>query len=88
MKTLKLGSLGPEVKELQLLLNSHGFPLEIDGQFGNETQKAVKEFQKSRGILSNGIVGSLTFSEIEKAHNIEIPNFSVFIFNIFILFLQ
>lgn len=72
MKILKLGSSGQDVKELQILLNSHGFNLAVDGSFGPATQKAVKEFQLSRKIVSDGIVGPATMAELEKAHNIEV----------------
>lgn len=75
MKVLKLGDSGHEVKELQFLLASHGFTEILpDGQFGAVTQKAVKKFQLSRGLESDGIVGRFTMIELEKAHNVEKPS--------------
>ena len=58
---------GRDVKELQKLLLSLGFnPGPLDGIFGPKTEKALKEFQKSAGLLSDGIVGPLTLSELER----------------------
>lgn len=59
MKVLKRGSSGPSVELLQLALNRAGFgSLETDGLFGPETERALRTFQKSRGITSDGIAGS------------------------------
>ncbi len=75
MKTLKLGSVGEEVKELQFLLISHGFTQIIpDGSFGPKTQKAVKDFQSERGLTPDGIVENKTWEKLEQAHNIKIDH--------------
>lgn len=60
-KVLKNGSKGPEVKAIQDALG-----LKADGIFGSNTEKAVKQFQKERGLVQDGIVGKLTFAEIVK----------------------
>jgi hypothetical protein len=58
---LKLGSRGEEVKELQRLLTSRGFSTKgIDGVFGSNTDRAVRNFQKSKNITADGMVGSTT----------------------------
>jgi len=58
---LQLGTRGPEVKRLQEKLFQKGFnPGEIDGIFGNGTQAAVIAFQRSEGLLSDGVVGART----------------------------
>lgn len=53
---------GEEVKTVQLLLNAmHYGNLEVDGIFGDETEAAVKRFQRSRGLDEDGIVGPDTW---------------------------
>ena len=61
------GSKGTEVEYLQKKLNDIlGTKLVIDGDFGPKTEKAVKQFQKSRGITVDGKVGPITWAELEK----------------------
>lgn len=54
--SLKVGSTGNKVKDLQKLLS-----LTADGVFGIDTLKAVKAFQSKNGLISDGIVGSKTW---------------------------
>lgn len=62
---LKKGAQGERVKALQEVLKSKGFdPGAIDGDFGNGTDAAVIAFQKSEGLLADGIVGSQTLSAL------------------------
>lgn len=63
---LKRGSQSNEVAILQSLLNQHGANpvLAIDHDFGNATEKAVKAFQRSRGLLVDGKVGEATWSAL------------------------
>lgn len=50
-----------EVIEIQRALNNRGFnPGDIDGVWGRRTMLAVKAFQKTYGLQSDGIVGPLT----------------------------
>lgn len=52
---------GPKVKLIQRALKEAGFdPGGIDGEFGPMTQAAVVAFQVSRGLVSDGEVGSRT----------------------------
>jgi hypothetical protein len=60
-EVLKVGSQGPAVKCLQKLL---GEPTKVDGKFGPATQRAVKDFQKSKGLKADGIVGEKTWSAL------------------------
>lgn len=62
-KILKQGSQGLEVKELQNMLLSLEYSLDpagADGKYGPITEQAVKLFQQSVGIKSDGIVGPVT----------------------------
>ena len=61
--TLKYGSEGIAVKNLQSFLNWYGCKLTVDGEFGSATQEAVKLFQKSEGISSDGIYGKNSYAK-------------------------
>jgi peptidoglycan hydrolase-like protein with peptidoglycan-binding domain len=64
--TLSLGSTGTDVRRLQRilvmikLLDYTG----IDGNFGAQTESAVKSFQQSNGLTVDGIVGPLTWQAL------------------------
>lgn len=56
---------GDDVKELQTLLDKHGFPCgEIDGIFGPATDTAVRSFQKANGLTVDGKVGEKTWAAL------------------------
>jgi hypothetical protein len=62
-KTLKEGSKGPEVENLQTQLNEYRGAkgekaIEVDSKYGNETSKAVTEFQKDTGLKPDGDAGA------------------------------
>ncbi len=64
---LARGAQGPDVLILQKMLIGNGFSCgrtKADGQFGANTEQAVKDFQKSRSILVDGIVGTQTWYKI------------------------
>lgn len=59
--TLKKGNSYKEFnKWLQYQLNSIGYPLEVDGYFGNGTLTQVKLFQRNKGLTIDGMVGPVT----------------------------
>ncbi|EXX92783.1 cell wall hydrolase, partial [Paenibacillus darwinianus] len=59
--TLRLGSSGKDVYELQGRLKYLGYyGGEVDGQFGQSTRNAVTWFQWKFGMKSDGIVGAKT----------------------------
>jgi peptidoglycan L-alanyl-D-glutamate endopeptidase CwlK len=67
---LKIGiaDRAADVKALQRLLAAAGFnPGSIDGQFGNGTQAAVIAFQRSAGLLADGIAGPRTIAALTGA---------------------
>ncbi|VAW83285.1 Chitosanase precursor [hydrothermal vent metagenome] len=57
---------GDDIEELQRVLAEPGFSMEVDGIFGPATDKAVRAFQESRGLATDGIVGEATRSALEK----------------------
>ena len=61
---LRRGSKGSEVISLQKLLNSHGYLIEVDGDFGPETETALNRFQHSQGLTANGIVDGRTWEKL------------------------
>jgi len=58
---LKLGSAGDNVKKLQKWLTDYGYYSgDVDGEFGADTEKAVKLFQEEAGLIVDGVVGDDT----------------------------
>jgi peptidoglycan hydrolase-like protein with peptidoglycan-binding domain len=64
MTTVSYGSTGSAVKTLQAALTALGHRLDIDGEFGYDSHFKVKLFQTEQGLVSDGIVGPLTWSKI------------------------
>lgn len=62
---LKRGLSGDPVKRLQERLAELGFDAGgADGQFGPNTDAAVKAFQQSRGLAADGVVGPDTWNKL------------------------
>lgn len=59
LPTLRRGSRGSEVKELQYALS-----LIPDGIFGPVTEEAVRDYQQSHGLEADGIVGPATWKSL------------------------
>ncbi|MEY2913470.1 MAG: glycoside hydrolase family protein [Dolichospermum sp.] len=67
---LKQGANGAKVQQLQEILKALNFdPGTIDGDFGNNTIKAVKQFQSQNRLDVDGIVGKNTQNALNKALN-------------------
>lgn len=65
MATLKKGSKGDAVAELQARLNALGFDSgEIDGVYGTKTVAAVKAYQAANDLKVDGIAGAQTLTKI------------------------
>jgi peptidoglycan hydrolase-like protein with peptidoglycan-binding domain len=65
---LKRGSDDPAVKDLQEALKTLGYdPGAADGRFGAQTEAAVKAFQLAREIPADGVVGRVTWINIDEA---------------------
>ena len=61
---ISYGSSGDDVKELQRLLNASGYSLDVDGQWGDKTEDAVRKYQKQNGLTVDGIVGTNTWGSL------------------------
>lgn len=69
---LKKGSTDPAVRDLQEALTALGrYDGPIDGVFGAATETAVKAFQQARGIVADGVVGPVTWINIDEADQSE-----------------
>lgn len=60
MTVLRHGDRGQEVRTLQQRLNLHGAGLDPDGDFGDATESAVRNYQRQVGLVIDGIAGSKT----------------------------
>jgi len=66
MPTLRQGSSGPDVTDLQQKLKDLGFdPNGVDGNFGPGTRDAVIAFQQSKGLQADGIAGPATLAALQ-----------------------
>lgn len=77
-QVIRKGSRGEAVKELQAYLNkldSVQPKLTVDGIFGSGTDKAVKQFQKGAGLLTDGVVGQRTWNSLAQvpSSNVDAP---------------
>ena len=61
---VNLGDQGAEVKKVQEHLKWFGYTIEVDSQFGPQTDKAVRNWQKVNGLVVDGIVGPVTANSL------------------------
>ena len=70
---VQFGDKGAEVEEIQRLLIAKNFLTGVaDGDFGEATKNALKDFQKSVGLEADGICGAETF-KLLRGENISVP---------------
>lgn len=69
MKTLKYRSRGRDVFVLEELLDHLGYRISISSYFGKDTEEAVRSFQKTHGLVIDGIVGPKTWSKLIQVQN-------------------
>ena len=62
--TIRYGDVGPWVLLAQNLLHARGYFLTLDSEFGPETLTQVKNFQRDRGLVVDGVVGRNTWSAL------------------------
>ena len=66
--TLRIGTQGWAVRELQLALAWQGFPSgTIDGRFGTHLAGALRRFQRASGLRTDGVAGAATIASLRTA---------------------
>ena len=63
-EALKHGDKGLAVRRLQQQLNAHGVQLATDGDYGDETEKAVRAYQAKIGLVVDGKAGEKTLAAL------------------------
>ncbi len=61
---LTIGSRGLAVRNLQAALKLAGFAVEVDGDFGEQTERAVAAFQRRAGLVDDGVAGPKTLAAL------------------------
>ena len=78
--TLRRGDKGPYVTLAQVELINRGYSCGstgADGDFGKNTESAVKAFQKDHGLTADGIIGPMTWAALdadEVLYTVTIPH--------------
>ena len=65
---MRRGMTGQAVTDLQKALRAQGHPIDADGVFGPETERAVKSFQQQHGLIRDGVVGQETADRLRDLH--------------------
>jgi len=64
MNAIRKGDKNPTVKRWQFFLVGQGYGYVVaDGDFGANTERATKEFQKKHGIQADGVAGNECFAK-------------------------
>lgn len=66
---LRRGDINDEVRQVQRMLQQHGFSLKDDGENGPETQRALRAFQVRHKLRVDGIVGPETSGKLNELRN-------------------
>jgi hypothetical protein len=61
---IKKGNKGLKVRRVQEWLSIHDCPTPVDGDFGDATEKCVKDFQQSKGMPTTGKVNKETWDAL------------------------
>ncbi|NET10168.1 MAG: peptidoglycan-binding protein [Merismopedia sp. SIO2A8] len=72
-RLLRRGDRGPDVRELQQLLNDRFAPVSVDGIFGAGTEAVVLDFQRFSGLRADGIVGPSTIAALLDRPQRQVP---------------
>ena len=59
---LQKGAQGNDVVDLQNELIDAGYKVLADGDFGDDTDEAVRDFQTRHGLDADGVVGARTWA--------------------------
>ena len=67
IQQLKKGAKGASVKAMQQLLQGNGYSCGTtgaDGDFGSNTDKALRSYQRDKGLTADGICGSKSWTSL------------------------
>jgi len=74
-RDLRFGAIGDDVLRLQQRLAERGFPPgRIDGEFGAGTEAALIAFQRSEGLLVDGVAGARTQAALGLIDDAHLPS--------------
>lgn len=73
VEVLRPGARGESVVALQERLAAAGYKVQADGHYGDETRRAVTEFQKASGLKADGIVGAKTWEALPDSRTRPVP---------------
>jgi peptidoglycan hydrolase-like protein with peptidoglycan-binding domain len=62
--TVDPGAVGVEVTAAQHLLTGHGIDVDVTGLFDDDSIEATRQFEQQAGIIADGVLGPLTWSEL------------------------
>ena len=66
-RIIREGDVGDDVEEMQKLLNSLGYDCgEADGEYGSNTERGVKEFQRDNGLEVDGEFGPKSYEKLKE----------------------
>ena len=65
---LRAGNQGSHVENLQRYLSALGYKVEINGNFDENTEAAVKQFQQQHNLNVDGVVGAQTGPQLDMAY--------------------
>ncbi len=68
-KTISKGDRGSDVTQVQKYLYNLGYQIEIDGWFGNETERLLKEYQSKNAMKVTGVADALTIGALKEDVN-------------------
>lgn len=72
-KTIQVGDNGDLVRQMQEKLAEYGYyEGDIDGRFGNQTRRAVEQFQYHHGLSADGIAGRHTLTVLYESPEIRL----------------
>lgn len=67
MRLYRLEDAGEAVRDIQGRLLALGYAVAISGEFGPQTESAVRSFQTDRGLTADGVVGPETWRVLYEA---------------------
>lgn len=64
--TLRKGDTGESVRAMQWILDWSGYDCEVDGDFGEKTESALKAFQRGMCLKDDGVCGRNTLTALKE----------------------